>query len=85
MAPEDLQRALTLADAAATVREAAAALRAAWPGLRVLVVDAFDLRHETPAARGTKRTLYCGTSDGHCWQLTPDPAGAAALFVAEHA
>lgn len=85
MAPEELQRALTLADAAASVRDAAAALRAAWPGLRVLVVDAFDLRHETPAARGTKRTLYCAASDGHCWQLTADPAGAAALFVAEHA
>lgn len=76
-----LADALTLADAAANAREAAAALRQRFAGLRIVVVDAFDMRDETPAARGTKRALYLGASDGHCWQVTADPAAACGLFV----
>jgi len=80
-----LARALTLADAAPSVREAAAALRLQFAPLRVVVVDAFDMRAETPAAEGTHRALYLGASDGHCWQVTQDPSQAAGLFVADRA
>jgi hypothetical protein len=78
-----LQQALTIADAADTVRDAAAALRVAHQRLRVVVVDAFDMRGETPAAIGERRSLYLGASDGHCWTVTTDPAQVAALFIAD--
>ncbi len=44
--------ALALAEAAGSVREAAQALRTHYSQLRVVVVDAFDMRDETPAAAG---------------------------------
>jgi hypothetical protein len=78
-----LQQALAIAESADTVREAAAALRVAHRRLRVVVVDAFDMRGETPAAIGERRSLYLGASDGHCWTVTTDPAQVAALFVSD--
>jgi hypothetical protein len=78
-----LDEALRIADAAASVREAAAALRARFAALKVVVVDAFDMRDETPAAQGERRALYLGASDGHCWTVTGDPAKAAGLFIAD--
>jgi hypothetical protein len=78
-----LEQALALADAQGSAREAAAALRAAYAGLRVVVVDAFDMRDETPAARGTHCLLFLGASDGHCWTVTADARQAAGLFVAD--
>jgi len=76
-----ISEALALAEAAASVRDAAQALRERYAPLRVVVVDAFDMREETPAATGASRTLYYGTSDGHCWQVTSDPAQASGLFL----
>jgi hypothetical protein len=73
--------ALALADAAASVRDAAQALRQRFAPLRVVVVDAFEMRGETPAAVGSRCTLYYGASDGHCWTVTSDPAQAAGFFV----
>lgn len=78
-----LAEALSLADAAGTVREAAAALRQRFAPLRVVVVDAFDMRGEQPAIAGTRRALYFGSSDGHCWQVTQDPAQVSGLFVVD--
>jgi len=78
-----LDRALALADAEGSVRDAAAALRAACAPLRVVVVDALDMRGETPAAVGTRRQLYLGASDGHCWAVTGDLAKAVGLFIAD--
>lgn len=83
MQAQQLEQALGAAEAAASVREAAAAIRAQLPGLRVVVVDAFDMRGETPAARGARRALYYGASDGHCWQVTADPAQAVGLFISD--
>ena len=80
-----LTEALVLADGAASLREAAAALRFRFAPLRVVVVDAFDMRAETPAASGEKRQLYFGASDGHCWTVTADGTQAAGLFIAEKA
>lgn len=81
-AASSLEAALTVADAAPTVRAAATALREAWPGLRVVVVDAFDMRSEPAAATGQRVALWWGTSDGHCWTVTADADEAAAVFIA---
>ncbi len=82
MLPDTLHDALALAEASPGVREAAAALRARFAPLRVVVVDALDMRDETPAASGPRHHLYLGASDGHCWTVTQDPAQAAGLFIA---
>lgn len=74
--------ALALAERAPGVREAAQALRQHYAPMRVVVVDAFDMRAETPAAAGERIALYYGASDGHCWQVTADAAQAVGLFVA---
>jgi hypothetical protein len=78
-----IAEALAIADAAGSAREAAQALRARFAPLPAIVVDAFDMREETPAARGTHRQLYYGASDGHCWVVTADAARAAGFFVAD--
>ena len=83
MLPAELNEALALAEAAGSVREAAAGLRARFAPLRVVVVDSFDMREETPAASGAHRQLYLAASDGHCWTVTADPANAAGLYIAE--
>ena len=80
-----LTEALAIAESAGTVREAATALRARLAPLKVVVMDAFDMRCETPAAQGAKRALYLGASDGHCWTVTADPAQAAGLFITDRA
>jgi hypothetical protein len=41
------------------------------------------MRDETPAARGSKRLLFLGASDGHCWTVTADASRAAGLFIAD--
>jgi fibrillarin-like rRNA methylase len=43
------------------------------------------MRHETPAATGTRRVLYLGASDGHCWSVTTDPAQAAGFYLVDKA
>ncbi len=78
-----LDEALAIAESAGSLREAAAALRARLAPLRVVVVDAMDMRHEQAAARGARRALFLAASDGHCWSLTDDPARAAGLYVAD--
>ena len=78
-----LQEALGLADAAGTLRQAAAVLRERFAPLRVVVVDAMDMRHEKPAAAGARRALYLGASDGHCWSVTDDPAQAAGFILTD--
>lgn len=83
MQAAELSEALTLAEAAPGVREAAAALRARFATLRIVVVDAADMRDETPAASGARRLLYLAASDGHCWSVTADAEQAAGLYIAQ--
>ncbi len=85
MDPSALTEALAIADGAASVSDAAAALRARFASLRVVVVDAFDMRGEPLAAQGSRRQLHYGASDGHCWTVTADAAQAAGLFIADRA
>ncbi len=80
-----LPEVLALADAAPSVRAAAAALRERLAPLRVVVVDAFDMRGETPAAVGEKRALWWGASDGHCWSVTTQVGQAVGVFLADRA
>lgn len=77
-----LDEAMAIADATASVREAAARIRERFAPLRVVVVDAFDMRGETPAATGARAALWLGASDGHCWSVTGELAQAAGLFIA---
>ena len=74
-----------LMEAAPTLRDAVARLRSLLPNLKVMPMEAADLKDETPVASGATRALFLAASDGHCWRLTHDPAEAAALFVAERA
>jgi hypothetical protein len=73
--------ALELADGCTTVREAAAELRETFAPLRVVVVDAMDMRGETPAAASARHQIFLGASDGHCWRVTQDVREAAGLFL----
>ena len=54
-----------------------------FANLRVVIVDAIDMRSETPAAVGTNRQLYLGASDGHCWSVTSDAGRVCGFFIAE--
>lgn len=81
MDPHTATEALALAEGATTVREAAQLLRQRYAPLRVVVVDAFDMRGEAPAVQGDTLALYYGASDGHCWTVTSDPARAAGFFL----
>ena len=78
-----LDEAIALADSASTVREAALLLRERYAPLKVVVVDAFDMREEKPAAEGAKRVLWGAGSDGHCWQVTADLGSVAGLYLAD--
>ena len=80
-----LQEALAIAEGAPSVREAATALRARFAPMRIVLVDAFDMRGETPAALGPLRQLHLGASDGHCWAVTTDAAQATGLFISDRA
>ncbi|CAD5371942.1 conserved hypothetical protein [Rubrivivax sp. A210] len=82
MDAQALQDMLALAEQAGSVREAAAALRQRHAGLRVVVVDDFDMRDETPAAEGLRHRLFLAATDGHCWSLTTDLTQAAGVFIA---
>ena len=82
-ATPDWSEALALADAASTVREAARLLRERYAPLKVVVVDAFDMRGETPAAVGVSRALWGASSDGHCWQVSTDLSRLSGLYLAD--
>lgn len=80
-APTTLVELSALAESAATVREAAALLRTRIAPLRVVVVDATDMQHETPALTGERWSLFLAASDGHCWTVTRDTSQVAGLYL----
>ena len=69
--------------AASTLRDAAAIWRARDPDMRVVLVDAMDMRDETPALLLGARRVYLATSDGHCWSITEQPEAATALILTQ--
>lgn len=79
------REAIDIADGADSIRSAATLLRQRYAPMRVVVVDAFDMRHEVPAAVGQRCALYMAASDGHCWQVTQSPEQAIGYFLADRA
>lgn len=80
---EQFDTAVKVLGEAASVRAAATALREQMAPLHVTVLDAFDMRRETPAALVADRALYLMSTDGHCWSVTVEPAHASALVLTQ--
>jgi len=80
---EELAVARRILAAAGSVREAAAQLRERFAPLRATVVDATDLRDESPTLRAGRRALFLATSDGHCWSVTPQTRGVQLFILTE--
>ncbi len=83
LTPEALRSAGDVVQAAASLREAAATWRKRDPAMRVIVVDALDIRDETPVLRLGSRRIYLATSTGICLSITQQPEQATALVFAE--
>ena len=82
--PEDLRAAGEVVTTAASVRDAAATWRSRDPAMRVVVVDAMDMRDETPALVLGDRRVFLATSNGHCWTTTQQPDEATALILTQN-
>jgi hypothetical protein len=82
--PQYLTDASAVIGAAATLREAATQWRARDPAMRVLVVDAMDMRDETPALTVGARSVYLASTNGHCWSVTENAADATALILTQN-
>ena len=83
MTPDYLRNAGEVIGAASSLRDAAALWRTRDPGMRVVLVDAMDMREETPALLLGARRVYLATSNGHCWNVTQQPEEATALILTE--
>lgn len=70
-------------EAAPSLRDAAAIWRTRDPAMRVVVVDAMDMRGETPALTLGKRCVFLVTTNGHCWRTTDLAEEASALILTE--
>jgi hypothetical protein len=84
VSPDYLREASAVIATAATLREAASQWRARDPAMRVLVVDAMDMRDETPALRLGARSVYLASTNGHCWSVTDKADDATALILTEN-
>lgn len=82
--PDTLRAAGEVIGAAPSLRDAAAIWRARHPDMRVLLVDAMDMREETPALTLGARRVYLATSNGHCWSVTQWPEEATALILTQN-
>ena len=69
--------------AAASLREAAALWRAHDPAMRVVLVDAMDVRDETPVLLLGARKVYLASTNGHCWSVTDKAGDATALILTQ--
>jgi len=80
---EHLRAAGELVGAATTLRDAATIWRSQHPEMKVVLVDAMDMRDETPALMLGARKVYLATSNGHCWSVTGQPEEADALILTQ--
>ncbi len=85
MTADYLRSASEVIGTAPSLRDAAAIWRARDPATRVVLVDAMDMRDETPALQLGTRRVYLATSNGHCWSVTEQPDEATALILTEEA
>jgi len=81
--PDYLRSAGEVIEAAPSLRDAAAIWRTRDPAMRVVVVDAMDMRGETPALTLGKRCVFLATTNGHCWRTTDLAEEASALILTE--
>jgi hypothetical protein len=81
--PDYLRSAGEVIGGASSLRDAAAIWRARDPAMRVVVVDAMDMRGETPALSLGKRRVFLATTNGHCWSTTDLAEEASALILTE--
>ena len=81
--PDYLRDAGEVVSAAASVRDAAATWRVRDPAMRVMVVDAVDMRDETPALQLGSRSIYLATSSGLCVSLTQQAELATAMILTQ--
>lgn len=81
---DQLQAAAEVVGVAPTIRDAAAQWRSRYPQVRAIVVDASDMRDETPALRLGHRNVYLAASNGHCWHVTQSAAEATVLILTQH-
>lgn len=80
---EQFNEAARIVATAETVRAAAAEIRRSLAPTHALVLDAFDMREETPALQLDQRALYLMSTDGHCWTVTPELTRASALVLTQ--
>jgi len=80
---EHLRAAGELVGTAATLRDAATIWRSQHPEMKVVLVDAMDMRDEKPALMLGARKVYLATSNGHCWSVTEAPEEADALILTQ--
>jgi hypothetical protein len=80
---EYLRDASEVIGAAASLRDAAALWRTRDPAIRVVLVDAMDMRDETPALRLGARKVYLASTNGHCWSVTDNADEATALILTQ--
>ena len=83
MTPDYLLRACEVIGAASTLSDASSILRARDPALRVVLVDALDMRDETPTQWLGTRRVYLATSSGLCWSITQQLSEATALILTQ--
>ena len=80
---EHLRAAGELVGTAVTLRDAATIWRSQHPEMKVVLVDAMDMRDEKPALLLGARKVYLATSNGHCWSVTEQPEEADALILTQ--
>ena len=80
---EHLSAASEVIGAATTLRDAATLWRARYPEVRAVLVDAMDMREETPALLLGQRKVYLAATNGHCWHITQQPEDATALILTQ--
>ena len=83
MTPDYLRTACDVIGTAPSLCDASSILRARDPALRVVLVDALDMRDETPTQWLGSRRVYLATSNGHCWSITQQPEEATALILTQ--
>ncbi|MDO9199133.1 hypothetical protein [Rhodoferax sp.] len=83
MTADYLRNAGEVIGAASSLRDAAAIWRARHPDMRVVLVDAADMRDEIPALMLGSRRVYLATSSGLCMHITQQPEEATALILTQ--
>lgn len=80
---EQLEDAGRILDGDGPLRAVAATLRERLGHVKVLVLDAFDMRSEKPVLKRGRRAAFLVRSDGHCWAVTSEPEQASGFVLVE--